>query len=149
MENPYCDYYNKQAGSGISVYAGHKYQTGGGFFGKILKQLKPALKYISRKGFDTMANIGSDFFNGENIIESGKKNLLNTAKDVLTDARTSLDEYKKKQTGGSRRKRSASRSKSRARSVSRKKKKTTKKLYKKKATKKKSFKKRVKKIDFF
>ena|SRR5882757_4008774 len=100
MDNPYSEYYIKQAGSGISVYSGHRYQSGNGFFGKILKYLKPALKYIGRKGLNTMTNIGSDFLNGENIVEAGQKQLVNTAKDVLTDARTSLDEYKTRRQAG-------------------------------------------------
>src|SRR5882757_8457502 len=151
MDNPYSEYYIKQAGSGISVYSGHRYQTGGGFFGKILKYLKPALKYIGRRGLDTITNIGSDFLNGENIVNSGQKQLLNTARDVLTDARTSLDQYKKKRQTGEgvkRRSRSVSKQKtaSRSRSRSRKRAKTTKKLYKKKP---KSKKKTVKKVEFF
>ena len=125
MENPYIDYYSNQAGSGISVYAGNKYQRGNGFLGKILKHLKPALRYISRKGVDTLKNIGSDFLNGENIVKSGQNQLINTAKDMLSDASTGLDKIKKRQTGGGRKRKR----KSTKRRVC-KKRKTSKKLYK-------------------
>ena len=146
MDNPFNDYYLKQAGSGISVFAGHRYHTGSGFFAKILKHLKPALKYIGRKGLDTMANIGSDVLNGQDLKKAGENQLLNTARDVLTDARTSVEAYKKKRQTGSGRKRRRSRSTSR-RPVKRKK--TTKKLYKRPTTKRKRKKSVKKNLTFF
>ena len=145
MDNPFNDYYLKQAGSGISVSAGHRYHTGSEFFAKILKHLKPALKYIGRKGLDTMANIGSDVLNGQDLKKAGENQLLNTARDMLTDARTSVEAYKKKrQTGGGRKRR-------RSRSTSRpaKRKKPAKKLYKRSTTKRKRKKSVKKNLTFF
>ena len=135
MENPYYDYYLNQAGNGISVYAGNRYQNGNGFFGKILKHLKPALKYIGRKGFDTLKNIGSDILNGKDVINSGRERLINTAQDIMTDASNSLENLKGQSGRGAKRKQSVSRSVSRKSPAKRKK--TTKKLYKRTKPKKK------------
>lgn len=99
--------FSNQAGTGISPFQGKRYQTGFGWWGKILKHLKPAMHYIQRKGFDTLTNIGKDFLNGENIIDSGRKQLFNTAQGVLNDATESLENLKKKQKGSGRGKKDA------------------------------------------
>ena len=132
MENPYIDYYMKQAGSGITGYAGTRYHVGNGFFGKILKNLKPALKYIGRQGWDALKTIGSDVMSGTSLSEAGRRSLLKTAQNVVSDASTKLDEFKKRTQRGSGVKK-------------RKVKKAVKKL-KKKTTTKKAAKKAVKKV---
>ncbi len=98
MENPYLNYYVKQAGSGISGFSGSRYQRGNGFFGKILKHLKPALRYIGRQGLKTATSIGRDLLNGENFVNSAKSNLRNTGNTILNDALDKADELVK-QTG--------------------------------------------------
>src|SRR6266705_1826271 len=92
MENPYINYYCKQAGSGIAGYAGSRYQRGGGFFGKIFKKLTPAIKYIARKGLKAVSSVGRDVLNGENLVESLKDNLTSTGKDIAFDALNKVDE---------------------------------------------------------
>lgn len=142
MDNPYMSYYIEQAGSGISGYSGSRYQHGNGFLGKIFKSLKPALKYFGREGIKTASSIGRDLLNGENFIESVKANLVNTGRNIMTDAIGKAEEYVKQNGNGLKRKR-----------VYKKKPVKRRKLVKKKATKTiKSPKRAVKKkkvIDFF
>ncbi len=98
-------YYIEQAGSGISGYSGSRYQHGNGFLGKIFKKLKPALKYFGREGIKTASAIGKDLLNGENFIESAKANLVNTGKNIMTDAISRAEEYVKQNGKGLKRKR--------------------------------------------
>jgi hypothetical protein len=98
-------YYIEQAGSGISGYSGSRYQHGYGFLGKIFKKLKPALKYFGREGIKTASAIGRDLLNGENFIESAKANIVNTGKNIMTDAIGRAEEYVKQNGNGLKRKR--------------------------------------------
>ena len=155
MENPYIEYYMKQAGSGITGYAGTKYHNGSGFFGKILKNLKPALKYIGRQGWDVLKTIGSDVMSGTSLSEAGRRSLLKTAANVVSDANTKLNEFKKRtQSGSGVRKRKAKKPVKKPKKKTTKKvaKKAVKKVYKaakKPAKKKRAYKKRVKIDNFF
>jgi hypothetical protein len=105
MDNPYMSYYIEQAGSGISGYSGSRYQHGNGFLGKIFKRLKPALKYFGREGIKTASSIGRDLLNGENFIESVKANLVNTGRNIMTDAIGKAEDYVKQNGNGLKRKR--------------------------------------------
>ncbi len=98
-------YYIEQAGSGISGYSGSRYQHSNGFLGKIFKKLKPALKYFGREGIKTASAIGRDFLNGENFIESVKANLVNTGRNIMTDAIGRAEEYVKQNGKGLKRNR--------------------------------------------
>jgi len=115
MENPYYTHYVNQAGTGYagSVYTGHRYQNGNGFgfFGKILKHLKPALKYIGREGLKTAASIGRDVLNGDNFVEAAKANLVNTGKNILRRAIDKSDEYVSQNGRGVKRRKKAYKSK--------------------------------------
>ena len=133
MENPYIDYYSKQVGSGISGFAGDRYHRGNGFFGKILKKLSPALKYIGRQGWEAFKTMGSDVMNGESLENAGKNNLIKTARTVMNDANDRIEKFKKQSGNGYKRRTK--------RKVSRKKR--AKKVYKQKKVKK--VKKKVKK----
>jgi hypothetical protein len=105
MDNPYMNYYVEQAGSGYAVYSGTRYQNGNGFFGKILKQLKPAIKYLGRQGLKTVSSIGRDLLNGENFVESAKSNLLNTGRNIMSDAIDKAEKYAEQTGNGLKRKR--------------------------------------------
>ncbi len=98
-------YYVNQAGSGISGYSGSRYQNGNGFFGKILKQLKPALKYFGKQGVKVAANIGRDLLNGENFVESAKSNFINTGRNIMSDAIDRAEKYVEQTGNGLKRKR--------------------------------------------
>lgn len=103
MENPYTQYYMNQAGSGIVSYSGHRYQSGKGF-GKILKKLAPALKYIASKGWEAIRGIGGDIISGKHISDAGKNQLIRSAESILTDARDKVGEIKKQKGLGRKRK---------------------------------------------
>jgi hypothetical protein len=117
----YNQHYLEQAGSGIAGFAGHRYHVGKGF-GKVLKKLMPALKYIGRQGWDAFKTMGRDVMSGENLATAGQNTLINTAQNILNDASTKLNNYKKtKQTGSGKRKRKQSfEVKSKKRKVSKK-----------------------------
>ena len=151
MENPYIDYYLKQAGSGITGYSGSRYHVGNGFFGKILKNLKPALKYIGRQGWDAIKSMSSDVINGGNIVDAGRNALVKTTQNVLNDASDKLSQYKKrKQTGGGKRKRRVNTKKHKKRPKTVLKKVTKKPKPKRKVYKKRKTTKKVKKsMSFF
>ena len=99
MDNIWDGYYSKQVGSGLSGFSGYKYQNGNGFWGKILKNLKPALKYITRQGLSTTSNIVRDFANGEDFSKAAKMNLLDTGKSILNDGMGKIEDMKTKQKG--------------------------------------------------
>lgn len=59
--NPYEKYYIEQAGSGITAYAGQRYQKGNGFFGRLISGFAmPLLKYFGRQGLETIGNVVTD-----------------------------------------------------------------------------------------
>lgn len=109
--NPYTKYYCIQAGSGISGYAGSKYQRGNGWFNNLFKKLKPALKYVGKEGLKTLTSIGRDVISGENFSETSQKHLKASGKRVASKAFDEIDKFANKgnpveQTGtGKRRKR--------------------------------------------
>jgi hypothetical protein len=93
-----------QEGSGISGYSGSRYQNGNEFFGKILKQLKPAIKYLARQGLKTVSYIGRDLLNGENFVESAKSNFINTGRNIMSDAIDKAEKYVEQTGNGLKRK---------------------------------------------
>jgi len=92
MEKDFENYYVKQAGNGISSYAGSRYpQYGNGFFGTLLHWLKPALHYVVRKGGNGVMNVLDDAMNGKNIIKSAKTNFITTGKAMVNDGVDKLE----------------------------------------------------------
>src|SRR5260370_12355871 len=92
MEKDFENYYLKQAGNGISSYAGSRYpQYGNGFFGTLLHWLKPALHYVGRKGGGGVMNVLDDAMNGKNIIKSAKSNFITTGKAMVNDGVNTLE----------------------------------------------------------
>jgi len=104
MDNPYSDYFMKQAGSGLVSYSGHRYQSGNGIFGKILKNLKPALKYIASRGWEAFNTIGSEVLSGKTLSEAGTNQLLRTADTIAGDVKEKLSSIRKQKGLGNKRK---------------------------------------------
>lgn len=106
MANPYIDYYTNQAGSGLAVFSGSKFQRGNGFFGRILKFLKPALSFLAKQGLKSAVHIGNDLLEGESFSESAKRRLKETGRTVAKTGLAKVDEYADQMgTGYKRRKR--------------------------------------------
>lgn len=141
-ESIYNQYYLKQVGSGISVYSGNRYQKGSGsFFGKIIKYLKPALKYISRTGLTAASEMTKNLASGQSFKNAAKSQLISTGENMLKDSMEKMGEIKAKQKGrGYKRKRKTS-VKRKAKKL--KKTKPRKKLYKRRRTRKRKTKKIV------
>src|SRR6267154_1707220 len=96
MEKDFENYYVKQAGNGISSYAGSRYpQYGNGFFGTLLHWLKPALHYVVRKGGNGVMNVLDDAMNGKNIIKSAKSNFITTGKSMVNEGVDKLENLMK------------------------------------------------------
>jgi hypothetical protein len=90
------DYYVKQAGTGMTSFNGMRYQKGNGFFGRLIKGLKPLLSYFGKKALKTTANVASDMLEGGDFKTVLKKNLGVSAKDMAADAVAKM----KSMTGG-------------------------------------------------
>jgi len=99
MENHWNSYYCQQAGNGYAVYIGLKYQRGNGFFGKIFKKLRPALKYLGKEGLQTLSNIGREIIDGDNLEETAKKHISRTGKRIASTMLDKADEYLSQQKG--------------------------------------------------
>lgn len=93
MSNPYRDYYITQAGTGISGFAGVRYQKGHGFFGRLLsKAVFPLMRFLGKKATSVGANIASDvLLNKKDWRESAKDRLVEGGKDI---ANAGLDRAK-------------------------------------------------------
>ena len=88
------NFYEKQAGDGLVAYSGPKYQQGYGLnFGRILRVLKPAFRYIGRHGLRTLTNIGRDLLEGENFAETTKSHLKNTGKRIAGEMLDKTESY--------------------------------------------------------
>ena len=135
----------KQVGSGISVYSGNRYQNGNGsFLGKIIKYLKPALRYISRQGLTAASEMTKNLANGQNFKEAAKAQLLSTGENIFKDSKEKFDEIKSKQKGSGKRRKKSKISKKKVKKV--KKLKSSRRLYKGKPikkTKRKTIKKKI------
>jgi len=104
MINPYTEYYINQAGTGLTAFEGIQYQRGHGFFGDFWSNyLKPLGKYLGKKALGTVANIGTEIIDGENVVQTLKSNLKKAGREVYDDG---VERTKKFiQTGKGRRKR--------------------------------------------
>ena len=81
--NPYVQYYTDQVGTGISTYAGLRYQKGHGFFGKIFKTgVMPIMRYLGDKVISTVADIGKDVISGAKWPSSAKKRVFDSGDNI-------------------------------------------------------------------
>lgn len=84
-------YYNTQQGSGMTPYAGIRFQKGHGFFGRLLKGsvlplLKRVLPYLGKKALDTGVGILGDVYNRKPVRESIRNRAKQTASQIAEDA---------------------------------------------------------------
>jgi hypothetical protein len=111
----YSSYYCNQAGNGLPVFHGVRYQRGHGFFGRMFQRFgMPLLKYIGKQALQTGVNIGSDVLEGKTVRDSTRQNLVSTGRTVAKDAVERARKYvqtgegrkrKRRQTGGGRKRR--------------------------------------------
>lgn len=137
------EYYRRQAGTGIAVYPGIRYQRGHGFFGRFFHgNLLPALQTLGHQVLSTGVNVANDIVNNNaNPLESlkthGKSAAKKLANDIISATKTKFSKSNTDQ-GGSGYKRSIKASKKRkSTSVKKTTTKKTSMLKKKKPTKKK------------
>jgi len=85
--NPYDEYYNFQAGSGIRGFSGSRYQRGSGWFSRLFSSsILPAFKWLGKKAVDTGLNIADDVLEGKNLKESAKKRALEAGRQTASTA---------------------------------------------------------------
>lgn len=94
--NQFEKYYIKQAGCGLSGFAGVKYQKGFGFFGRLMSgAILPFLRFLGKNALNTGANIAkdivdSDDFSLENIKEISKSKIKDAGKEMIKKANDKL-----------------------------------------------------------
>lgn len=82
--NPYTSYYLNQVGSGLTAYEGLPYQRGHGFFGNLFSSIiKPLGRWLLPRALDAGGKIGADLMRGENVGQSLKRHLADTAGEAL------------------------------------------------------------------
>lgn len=84
-------YYLNQAGTGIAIYSGSKYQKGHGFFGRMIKGsimplIKKILPYLKDQLFDTGREFGNAVMTSNSFKEAAKKTAKKKLGDFATDA---------------------------------------------------------------
>lgn len=86
--NAFKDYYLKQAGCGLPVYAGSRHQKGHGIFSNLFRFAVPLLKKagigLAKHLLNTGSNILGDVSAGEPIKQAAKKRFIETGKNVLS-----------------------------------------------------------------
>ena len=91
------DYYLRQAGSGLSVYTGHRFQQGsglgnilGGLARMVIPVLKRTGKSLLREGLRTGVDVLGDVVDGSDIKDSLKKRVRSSGSRVLRKTAKSL-----------------------------------------------------------
>lgn len=144
------EYYKRQAGTGISVYPGVRYQRGHGFFGRFTKgTLLPLLSSLGHKFLSTGVDVASDIVNNRadpltSIKTRGVAAAKDMANEVISTAKSRLSGssqqsgtgYKKTIKGVRKRKTATSKSASVSSTSAKRKKRTVKKKPAKSTTKK-------------
>ena len=84
------NYYLHQAGKGYPVYAGRRFQRGhglGSIIGSLFKSAVPLLKkgakVLGKEALKTGLNVAHDALQGENVVQSFKKQTKATGKRML------------------------------------------------------------------
>lgn len=85
------DYYTHQAGSGLAIYEGHRFQRGHGFLGNFIKGplwsvIKRVLPYIGRQALSTGNTIADRIGEGESFKSAAKSVLKRKAGEIALDA---------------------------------------------------------------
>jgi len=74
-----------QSGNGLPGFRGYEFQKGGGFWGNLFSKVLPIVKYLGKKGAQTLLRVGADAVAGDNVVESLKKQGKVTAQDIAHD----------------------------------------------------------------
>lgn len=88
MSDPLVNYFENQAGSGISGFQGVRFQKGHNIFGRAFKFIFPVLKYLGKQFLNTGINVASDVLEHdkpikESIKTRAKQGIKDTAMDGL------------------------------------------------------------------
>ncbi|RWS18673.1 hypothetical protein B4U80_00004, partial [Leptotrombidium deliense] len=77
-------YYRNQAGSGLSGFAGTRYQRGNGLFSNLWTKIGlPVLKFLGRQAISTGLNVASDALDGRNSKESAVDHLKTSGRNTV------------------------------------------------------------------
>lgn len=89
MDDFYTRYYMNQAGAGLTVYQGPRFQHGhgfGSFFGRMFRSIAPVilpgLKSAGKQLLKAGVNVASDALQGQNIGESVKEHFSNAGRTI-------------------------------------------------------------------
>lgn len=102
------EYYQQQAGTGIAVYPGVRYQRGRGFFGRFFKgSLLPLLQSLGHKMLSTGIDVADDVVNNNMdpltaLKSRGRTAMKDAANEIIHTARSKIGAIK--QDGSGRRK---------------------------------------------
>ena len=99
----YEEYYSRQVGNGLSVYAGRRVMDGdgiGSFLGGLAKSFAPALKGLAKSAVKSVGrqalNVAKDVARGGDFKSSAMRGLRNVGGDVMDDVFQSIDGGRKK-----------------------------------------------------
>ena len=97
MANIYEDYYMQQAGNGIPIFVGNRFQRGhgiGNIIGGLTRMITPLLKRggktLLKEGLRTGVDILGDVVGGKDIKSSAKKRFKQSGSRLLNTAVSSL-----------------------------------------------------------
>ncbi|RWS08005.1 hypothetical protein B4U80_07507 [Leptotrombidium deliense] len=78
------EYYRNQAGSGLSGFAGTRYQRGNGIFSSLWTKIGlPVLRFLGKQAISTGLNVASDALDGRNIKESAVDHLKTSGRNTV------------------------------------------------------------------
>ncbi|RWS20574.1 uncharacterized protein B4U80_03439 [Leptotrombidium deliense] len=78
------EYYRNQAGSGLSGFAGTRYQRGNGLFSNLWTKIGlPVLKFLGRQAISTGLNVASDALDGRNLKEAAVDHLKTSGRNTV------------------------------------------------------------------
>src|SRR5260370_5055707 len=92
-----------KSGNGLPGFRGYEFQKGDGFWGSLFSKVFPIVKYLGKKGAQTLLKVGADALGGDNVVESLKKQGKTTARDMASDVAERATTFA--QTGKGRKKR--------------------------------------------
>ena len=104
----YEEYYSRQVGNGLSVYAGRRVMDGdgfGSFLGGVMRKVAPALKGLAKTAMRSVGrqalNVVKDVSEGKDFASSAKRGLKRVGGDVMSDVIGSIGGRKRKRSGRS------------------------------------------------
>jgi hypothetical protein len=101
----YEEYYSRQAGNGLSVYAGRRIMDGdglGSFLGGVMKKMAPTLKGLAKSAAKTVGkqalNVMHDVVDGKDFRSSAARGLKNAGGEMMEDVFKAVSGRKRKHT---------------------------------------------------